>query len=205
MLESLLKRVWNAVKPPPPVARRAPSRPAPAMEPSGVRGVLQSLAPPPTDGMPAQRRRQRVVVLSAVGVILASGAAWQIYAYVSSAPARAQQAYEDGMRLAAQADFTGAEARFTRAVEIQPTLAPAYLERGLTRHSRNNLDGALADFQRAIMIDPDMAQAHTGLGLVYRDRGDLTHAVDEFTLAIKSEPRPHFLPARATVRIAGPA
>jgi tetratricopeptide (TPR) repeat protein len=186
MSESPLKRLWNAVKPPPPVPRKAPLHPAPAVEPSGVKAVLQSLGPPPAAGTAApQKRRQRVVILGAAGVILAIAAGWQIYAYISSAPARAQQAYEDGMRLAAKADFTGAQARFTRAVELQPTLAPAYLGRGLTRHSVNDLDGAVADLQRAMMIDPNMAQAHTELGLIYRDRGDLTHAVEEFSRAIQ--------------------
>lgn len=84
-----------------------------------------------------------------------------------------------------QGDFKGAEGRFTRASEIWPQLAPAFLERGLARREQHNIDGALEDFQHAAELDRSLGQAHTELGVIYRDRGDLQRAVNEFSLAIQ--------------------
>lgn len=135
----------------------------------------------------AEKRRRRKVLARAALVIAIGGAAWGAYAYVSSAPARAQSAYDDGMRLSAKGDLNGAEARFSRAIEISPQLAVAFLERGVTRRSLNNFDGAVSDFQQAMALNPNMGQAHTELGVIYRDRRDLTRAADEFTKAIAIE------------------
>ncbi len=125
------------------------------------------------------------MVLGAAAVIAAGGVAWGTYAYISSGPARATQALQDGMELMGKGDLKGAEARFSRALSNDPQLASAYLERGLVRRDLQETDGAIQDFEQAVVLDSSMAPAHTGLGLIYRGRGDVTRAINEFTLSIQ--------------------
>jgi tetratricopeptide (TPR) repeat protein len=192
-MRSGLKRLWNAVKPPPPVPRRASER-VPPTEISRLSQFLHTFMPPPKANSleqsvsPAVRLMRRKTVLRAASVVALGGAAWGVYAYISSAPSRALTVLQDGMRLTGKDDLKGAEARFTRAVSIWPQLASGYLERGIVRRELNETDGAIEDLERAVSLDSNLSQAHTELGVIYRDRGDLTRAVNEFTLAIQMAP-----------------
>ncbi len=189
MPESRLKQLWNAVKPPPPVPRRV-SEHAPMADSGWVR-FLRSIKPPPAvqaeegASSKAEKRQRRTILLRAASILAIMGGGGGAYVYLSSAPSRAQTVLEDGMRLMAQGDSTGAESRFTRAVGIRPQLAAGYLQRGLVRTTLRNGEGAREDFEHAIALDPNMAAAHTALGLLYRDRGDLTRAVSQYTLSIQ--------------------
>jgi|GEM_PF-1122911 len=190
MSKSRLKRLWDTVKPPPAPPRRV-SEYAPLKDPSWIGRFLRAIKPPPA--VPSARQgisreeqlRRRRIVLGAAALIAAGGAAWGTYAYISSAPARATQAFQDGMRLMGKGDLKGAEERFTRALSNYPQLASAYLERGLVRRDLEETDGAIQDFEHAIALDSNMAPAHTALGVIYRGRGDVTRAINELTLSIQ--------------------
>jgi tetratricopeptide (TPR) repeat protein len=155
-----LRRLWNAIKPPP-----------------AVESQDQSVSP-------EVRLRRRRLVLGTVAVVVVGAAGWGTYQYIESAPMRADKVFQDGMRLFGAGDFKGAEDRFTSAINIWPRLAPAYLQRGLTRKNLNRVDAAVDDFQHALMEDANLAPAHTALGVTYRERGDLTRAMTELTAAI---------------------
>jgi Tfp pilus assembly protein PilF len=128
------------------------------------------------------RRRELVFGAAVVAAIAgASGA----YLYMASAPARADAAFQEGMRRMGAGDYKAAVEGFTKAVNIWPRMATGYFERGVARTSMHQADAAIEDFKRAISKDPSMALAHTALGEIYRERGDLTRAMNEFALSLQ--------------------
>lgn len=159
MHRSFLRRVWKAVQPPPaPPARRRLNR--------------------------AQRRLIRVTAIT-----MALGAStWAVYAYIASAPDRANSHYQEGMRLLGPADFEGAASQFTAAIAISPSFADAYLGRGKARQAAGQTEAALADFGKAIAIDPTLELAYTSRGTLRRSRGDNQGALADFSESIHVHP-----------------
>lgn len=119
-------------------------------------------------------------------LLLASGA-WGGYAYISSAPQRAEVIFQQGMRAMASGKYPEAVKLFTKATGTWPQFADGYLERGLAHQNLLQFDAALKDFERAIQVDPNLAAAHTELGTIYRRRGDMARAINEFSSSIDSE------------------
>jgi tetratricopeptide (TPR) repeat protein len=159
MPRTFVARVWNAVKPPPPLpARRRLNR--------------------------AQRRLIRIT-----SIILALGAGtWAVYAYIESAPDRASTHYRQGMRLLGPGDFLGAAAQFTKAIDIVPEYADAYLGRGKARQAAGQSEAALADFEKAVAIDPTLEMAYTSRGIIERSLGESQKALSDFTQSIHIHP-----------------
>jgi tetratricopeptide (TPR) repeat protein len=159
MPRSFLVRVWDAVKPPP--------------------------------ALPARRRLNRAQrrLLRGTAIVLGVGAsAWGVYAYIASAPERAHSDYQQGMRLLGPDDFRSAAAQFTKAIDILPDYADAYLGRGKARQAAGDSEAALADFEKAIAIDPTLESAYTSRGVVWRLRGDIPKALADFTESIHLQP-----------------
>lgn len=161
MPRSFLPRVWDAVKPPPPLpARRRLNR--------------------------AQRRLIRVTAIAAA---LGLGT-WGVYAYIASAPDRARSHYQQGIRLLGPGDFGAADGQFTKAIRIFPEYADAYLGRGKARQAAGQSEAALADFEKAIAINPTLELAYTARGTLWRSRGDGQRALADFTRSIQLHPTP---------------
>ena len=159
MPRSFLRRVWKAVKPPPPLpARRRLNR--------------------------AQRR-----LIRGTSIVAALGAsAWAVYAYIASAPDRANSHYREGMHLLGPGDFQGAAAQFTKAIAIVPEYADAYLGRGKARQAAGQSEAALADFEKAIAINPTLELAYTSRGIIERSQGDSQKALADFTRSVHLHP-----------------
>jgi tetratricopeptide (TPR) repeat protein len=159
MPRTFLRRVWDAVKPPPaPPARRRLNR--------------------------AQRRLIRgTAIATALGA-----SAWAVYAYIASAPDRANSHYQEGMRLLGPGDLEGAAAQFTKAIDISPEYAEAYLGRGKVRQASGQSDAALADFEKAIALNPALELAYASRGTLWRSRGDIQKALADFTESIHVHP-----------------
>ena len=159
MHRSFLRRVWKAVKPPPPLpARRRLNR--------------------------AQRRLIRVT-----SIVAALGAStWAVYAFIESAPDRANSHYRQGMHLLDPGDFQGAAAQFTKAIAIVPEYADAYLGRGKARQAAGQSEAALADFEKAIAINPTLELAYTSRGIIERSQGDTQKALADFTQSVHLHP-----------------
>jgi tetratricopeptide (TPR) repeat protein len=159
MPRSFIRRVWKAVKPPPPLqARRRLNR--------------------------AQRRLIRVTA-----IVLALGAStWAVYAYIASAPDRALSRYRQGMHLLGPGDFEGAAAQFTKAIAIFPDYAEAYVGRGKARQAAGRNDAALTDFEKAIAINPTLEMAYTSLGTIEHLQGHDQKALADFTRSIHLHP-----------------
>ena len=159
MPRSFLSRVWDAVKPPPPLpTRRRLNR--------------------------AQRRLIRVT-----SIVLVTGAStWAVYAYIASAPDRALAHYHAGMQLLGPGDFEGAAGQFTKAIAIFPEYAGAYLGRGKARQSAGHSEAAFADFEKAIAIDSTLEAAYTFLGIIERSNGNTDKALGDFSQSIHLHP-----------------
>jgi tetratricopeptide (TPR) repeat protein len=188
MSSSGLKNLWKALKPPPPVPRR-PQQDGPQRI-SLLHRMWNAVKPPPPLHetarvlTPAQRRRRRLIWSLSTAVFLLASGGWALYRYITSAPQRASVMLQEGMRSAAAGNEADAVKRFTRAVEIWPSMTTAYFERGLAHQTLNEQDLALADFVKVVDADPNMGAAHTALGSIYRQRGDMQRAENEFTVAI---------------------
>jgi tetratricopeptide (TPR) repeat protein len=163
MARSVFSRLWEAVKPPPAVTR------------------------PGTKKTKLTASQKRLIYGTAAVVALA-GLSWAVYAYVASAPQRADKEYQAAMKLMAAGKYKDAIAQFTRATEIWPQLADAYLERGVSHRYLNENDLALADFEQAIALNSNLARAYTARGFIFRERGDTRRAMEEFTKSIEISP-----------------
>jgi len=160
MPRSFLVRVWDAVKPPPPLpARRHLNR--------------------------SQRRLLRVTAI----VIAIGASGWSIYAWIASAPDRALGHNMEGASRFSAGDFRGAAAQFTDAVKIWPEYADPYVGRGKAEVALGQTEVAMKDFGKAMAIDPTLEQPYTQRGMLWRSRGDLPKALADFDRSISLQPR----------------
>src|SRR6202035_3312558 len=98
-------------------------------------------------------------------------AGWQAYAYVASAPMRAEKVYEQGMTNMTPGRYPEAVRLFTKATDIYPQLGTAYLERGNAENILGQTDVALQDYSKAIEMG-SLATAYTARRPIYLSRGD---------------------------------
>ena len=78
-----------------------------------------------------------------------------------------------------------AASEFSRAIQLDPTYAPAYSNLGNVCRERGQLEQAVAHYQKAISMDPDYWIAHQNLGIVYKQQGRVGEAVREFKIATR--------------------
>src|SRR5277367_3198660 len=69
-------------------------------------------------------------------------------------------AFNKGIDALDKGDNDTALADFTRAIEIDPVLARAYVSRGRVYATRGEYDKAVADFDRALQIDARNEEAY---------------------------------------------
>jgi tetratricopeptide (TPR) repeat protein len=130
-----------------------------------------------------QKRFLRYVFLA----ILVAGVGIAGYLYVANAPQRAQQQFDDAMKLMKPGSYPAAIQGFGRAIETWPNLAPAYLERGNAYHILGKDDEALADLEKAGDLNPDLYRAYAAVGAIYRDRKDYRRAMEAYTKSINAK------------------
>lgn len=130
--------------------------------------------------------QKRMLWVSA-GVVVLILASWQAYSYVASAPLRAEKIYLQGMSNMTPGRYVEAVRLFSKALDIFPQLAAAYLERGNAENIMGETEGALADYDKAIEMG-NLAAAYTARGRIYVARGDAKRAETDFTQAIGVEP-----------------
>ena len=78
---------------------------------------------------------------------------------------------------------------YTKALEIDPTLAEAYGNRGTTYGRKGQYDKAISDFTKALEINPKDALAYYNRGLAYYNKGQYGEAISDGTEALKINPR----------------
>ena len=87
-----------------------------------------------------------------------------------------------------RSDWDGAIALASRAIEVDPGFALAWLARGTARHAKADLD-SLADFVRATELDPKNAKAWSGRAAAHNAREDWDEAIADASKAIELDPR----------------
>lgn len=93
----------------------------------------------------------------------------------------ALQAYKDGNRDTAVADYT-------KAIQQAPSFFEAYYNRGIVYEDLGDSSSAIADYTKAIEINPKYTRAWYNRGILYYKQGELDKAIDDFTQAIQIEP-----------------
>lgn len=100
-----------------------------------------------------------------------------------------------GIALAGEAKWSEAKAHFSKALRIDPDLAPALNNLGLVLIEQGQIDQAIVCYRRALRIDPNYADAHNNLGMVLGRQGNDREAANHFQAAIRLNPdhfRAHF-------------
>ena len=75
-------------------------------------------------------------------------------------------------------------ADYTRALQLNPYYADAYINRGVAYRVKGNLTDAAADFNEAIRLNPMDGDAYIKRGMVYAAQRDFDAAIDDFNTAI---------------------
>jgi tetratricopeptide (TPR) repeat protein len=100
----------------------------------------------------------------------------------------ARACHERGVARYHKEEFSEAVAEFTRAIELDPSIAWAFNDRGLAHLQRGDLESALADLTRGLSLDPAPAWAWHGRGCVHSRMNRKEAAVKDFTEAIRRDP-----------------
>ena len=74
------------------------------------------------------------------------------------------------------------ESLLTKAVQLDPRLAPGYLQLGILYSDRKDFAAAISAYQKAIEADPKLEEAHYRLAQVYRRVGEKDKAQEQIGL-----------------------
>lgn len=86
-------------------------------------------------------------------------------------------------------DLLGADADFTRAVELNPVFTGAYYYRAITRSRLGNYDDALSDFRQAVELRPDLPDPYYSRGVTRLLNQQFEEAIADFDKYIRFEKR----------------
>ena len=107
----------------------------------------------------------------------------------SAAPTDAAGLTRRGSAFAARRDFVSAAADFTKAIELDPTVAQHYFDRANVRLMLGQKLLAKEDLDQGVKIDPTKADGLIARGALYLSENDLTRAEVDFKAAMKAAPR----------------
>lgn len=106
---------------------------------------------------------------------------------------RARQAYEEGVRQINAKDFTAAAQSLTQAIQLEPTLAVAYVARGSANIGQRRYVEAAADYQYALRLDGRLSSPLYGLAEAYRGMGrpiDARQYYEKYATSTAQDARP---------------
>jgi tetratricopeptide (TPR) repeat protein len=92
--------------------------------------------------------------------------------------------YRGLLHTLARRDSAAAIADFTRATELDPAHARAWINLGVLRSRLGDFDRAMADYDRGIALNSEMPLAFLNRGTLHARRGDFEPAIADFTAAI---------------------
>ncbi len=136
----------------------------------------------------AQRRKQKRLILSALAVVVIAVGAWQAYAYIASAPQRAEAKVQEGIKNLAPNRYQLAIQQFDAALSIDSNSWNAYYQRAIANQGLGKLDAALEDYQAALQLNPNLVEAATARASIFADKGDVRRSVEELTKVIDRKP-----------------
>ena len=77
---------------------------------------------------------------------------------------------------------------FSRAIDIDPSRADAYVGRANTLSTLGRYEEALSDYNRAIEIDPELANAYANRGSAHSQTGQYKKAIADYEKALELDP-----------------
>jgi serine/threonine-protein kinase len=86
-------------------------------------------------------------------------------------------------------DWPGAEAEFTRALDLNPGHAPSRQWHAMFLASRGRFDAALSEMKRALDLDPLSLIIQTGIGRILHFAGRYDEAVVQYEHVLQTDPR----------------
>lgn len=100
-----------------------------------------------------------------------------------------------GHLLYAKHDLAGAIASYSKAIELRPDWAAAYVHRGYVRRMQGDLDRAIKDYDRAMELDPastrndrSVAEAYVNHGFIRKNNLQIGEALVAYDKAIRLYP-----------------
>jgi len=133
-----------------------------------------------------------------VGLFVLSLSFWGI-ACAGSAPlpAKALELNRAGVEALAQGDLETADARFSLALEYNPSFVDALTNQGLVELQRGNFERARELLLRARRLNPDVAQPHHALGILEEREHRPDRACAHYHDALRVDPG--FAPSRSNL------
>jgi tetratricopeptide (TPR) repeat protein len=96
--------------------------------------------------------------------------------------------YNEGWKRFDAKDFTEAEERFTRLIDLKHRESASYWARAVVRSSVGQIESALEDYNQSIRLDGRNAGAFNNRGLILWQKGLLADAEGDFERAIELDP-----------------
>lgn len=119
----------------------------------------------------------------------------QIAGFQSQPSPSAKELVRKGTRLMSSNRVDAAIESYTRAIELNPNYAEAYVNRGIAKRAKGDLEGCIDDYDKAFAINPKsiadnrfIAQAYSNRGFIRANELDVDGAIDDFTKAINITP-----------------
>jgi tetratricopeptide (TPR) repeat protein len=121
------------------------------------------------------------------------GGAWWFYRSerpiaANANPEAAQPFVDAGNVKSRQAEFAGAIADYSQAIQLDPSNASTYVKRGYAYHQVRNYSQAISDLNQALVLDGNLAEAYSNRSHVRFDQGNLNDALNDAEQAIQRKP-----------------
>ncbi len=107
---------------------------------------------------------------------------WDKLKYTDS---EAAKHLEDGTQFLRKGKYHQAIAELTKAIEIDPKYAEAYVQRGRTNYHLSRYKDAIDDYTQTLSLERYIVDAYAGRGDVYRSLGDVQKAITDYSASIK--------------------
>jgi len=106
------------------------------------------------------------------------------------ARAQAFELYQQALRIDEKPEhYDEAEHLYTRALQLDPSLAIAFTNLGNVRYRRGDHAGAEKLYRRALACEADQPEAHYNLGYLLLERGEAGESLRFFERALDADPR----------------
>jgi len=94
----------------------------------------------------------------------------------------------EGIQLRVNEQFDAAIAKFTEAIQMDPTNAEGFIQRGITYSNINKQDEAITDFNYAINYNPNSAEAYNARGVAWAQKSQYSQAIKDYNKALELDP-----------------
>src|SRR3989338_3734325 len=101
---------------------------------------------------------------------------------------QANEWFDKGYQHALNKEHDSAIEAYTKAIQLDPNYADAYINRGNAYADKGQYDRAIEDYNRAIALDPNLAQAYNNRGNAYKNKGQYDRAIEDYNRAIALDP-----------------